>query len=193
MGGEKSISQQKNRRLRGSPPHGRGKERPPISTAFMEGITPAWAGKSTSITFKMVEPEDHPRMGGEKFLFSPTKRKEWGSPPHGRGKADNTNTALTAERITPAWAGKSFRSAQQERKNGDHPRMGGEKTCTGLGGVVWGGSPPHGRGKAVFSRCFQQTARITPAWAGKSLRKLTLLFSRRDHPRMGGEKTKKIP
>ena len=35
--------------------------------------------------------------------------------------------------------------------------------------------------------------RITPAWAGKSEQQLRAAYEMGDHPRMGGEKTKKIP
>ena len=34
---------------------------------------------------------------------------------------------------------------------------------------------------------------ITPAWAGKSMAKFYAALENEDHPRVGGEKTKKIP
>ena len=51
-----------------------------------------------------------------------------------------------------------------------------------------GGSPPHGRGKAVPSSMQHTGPGITPAWAGKSLLTIPKLTTARDHPRMGGEK-----
>ena len=36
-------------------------------------------------------------------------------------------------------------------------------------------------------------ARITPAWAGKSVHVRNHNYHKEDHPRVGGEKTKKIP
>ena len=71
---------------RGSPPPMRGKASlynfpfPPF------GITPAYAGKSPEIATVMVQPQDHPRLCGEKF---PT--------------ISSTNDH---KRITPAYAGK---------------------------------------------------------------------------------------
>ena len=38
-----------------------------------------------------------------------------------------------------------------------------------------------------------EEAGITPAWAGKSHSHVPYLVSCEDHPRVGGEKTKKIP
>ena len=38
-----------------------------------------------------------------------------------------------------------------------------------------------------------EKTRITPAWAGKSMFCRLDSWPERDHPRVGGEKTKKIP
>ena len=55
------------------------------------------------------------------------------------------------------------------------------------------GSPPRGRGKVELSVCQCFGAGITPAWAGKRQGGLPAVRKNRDHPRVGGEKTKKIP
>ena len=67
--------------------------------------------------------------------------------------------------------------------------MGGEKylPCFNADGFV--GSPPRWRGKAVKFRCTCGLQRITPAWAGKSLIQAIYAYLRRDHPRVGGEKS----
>ena len=75
----------------------------------------------------------------------------------------------------------------------DHPRVGGEKTATDIISGEVKGSPPRGRGKVLDVVGFVGFLRITPAWAGKSCRKADHLPRWRDHPRVGGEKTKKIP
>ena len=71
--------------------------------------------------------------------------------------------------------------------------MGGEKSLSVSS--VWSrtGSPPHGRGKAISVDTGMNNLRITPAWAGKSRSEMILHDDTKDHPRMGGEKTKKIP
>ena len=50
----------------GSPPRGRGKDTRLRCPWLLAGITPAWAGKSFSITARGRVRRDHPRVGGEK-------------------------------------------------------------------------------------------------------------------------------
>ena len=71
--------------------------------------------------------------------------------------------------------------------------MGGEKYNSSKLFPLYMGSPPHGRGKAPVSPIGVSVEGITPAWAGKSLSSSSTAFMDKDHPRMGGEKTKKIP
>ena len=71
--------------------------------------------------------------------------------------------------------------------------MCGEKNVKMLKSQWKLGSPPHVRGK-VFIDGKQITASgITPACAGKSLASVSATGCFWDHPRMCGEKTKKIP
>ena len=53
------------------------------------------------------------------------------------------------------------------------------------------GSPPRGRGKDQNCKKQLEADGITPAWAGKSQSKLRGSASRKDHPRVGGEKGEK--
>ena len=71
--------------------------------------------------------------------------------------------------------------------------MGGEKKSQTAKKVKRQGSPPHGRGKVVKLCMATGLRRITPAWAGKSTQIRLIGLVCLDHPRMGGEKTKKIP
>ena len=50
------------------------------------------------------------------------------------------------------------------------------------------GSPPRRRGKAKERNVQLNLTRITPAWAGKSRRRMTSWGGVLDHPRVGGEK-----
>ena len=52
--------------------------------------------------------EDHPRVGGEKLMFSTLPHSHLGSPPRGRGKGGAGALILGQIGITPAWAGKSY-------------------------------------------------------------------------------------
>ena len=71
--------------------------------------------------------------------------------------------------------------------------MGGEKTGDSGQPEYVQGSPPRGRGKATTAGRWVQETRITPAWAGKRVRAHVPANRNEDHPRVGGEKTKKIP
>ena len=66
VGGEKAQNNKKVKSSLGSPPRGRGKAA--IERVWKQwlGITPAWAGKSFSITARGRVRRDHPRVGGEK-------------------------------------------------------------------------------------------------------------------------------
>ncbi len=72
-----------------------------------KGITPAYAGKSSSRGFVCKEIEDHPRLCGEKAISMFLCASSGGSPPPMRGKVPNSAKKFTDSRITPAYAGKS--------------------------------------------------------------------------------------
>ena len=95
------------------------------------------------------------------------------SPPRMRGKDGVNDSAQAVTGITPACAGKSMvRRSDSRRSQGSPPRMRG-KGCIDVQAV-------HAPG-------------ITPAYAGKSIQECTLDSLVWDHPRVCGEKTKKIP
>ena len=173
MGGEKLRLLVVTPGQKGSPPRGRGKVEPQCPQNSLSGITPAWAGKSTQVGGTEVILKDHPRVGGEKHSGSCRTLTRSGSPPRGRGK-DRPEKA-------PYPAGR------------DHPRVGGEKQSLNRGHGWCGGSPPRGRGKESLEIKVGGATGITPAWAGKSRCARLDAGHRRDHPRVGGEKTKKIP
>ena len=131
-------------------------------------ITPAHAGKRTSINSRYISTRDHPRTRGEKPHKRGSLRREEGSPPHTRGKAFNGSKKSRYPRITPAHAGKSPINGVLFGKKRDHPRTRGEKTkaeeLTGAGV----GSPPHTRGKGGLISLSSTFDGITPAHAGKS-------------------------
>ena len=75
----------------------------------------------------------------------------------------------------------------------DHPRVGGEKWRNLMNEQKEKGSPPRGRGKVAHPCKCVVALGITPAWAGKRRTHITPITNPWDHPRVGGEKTKKIP
>ena len=66
MGGEKRLRAWPSALHTGSPPHGRGKAEYQAAMDTVDGITPAWAGKSSPAFLSWPGNRDHPRVGGEK-------------------------------------------------------------------------------------------------------------------------------
>ena len=95
----------------GSPPRGRGKGVVEGGHVEVNRITPAWAGKSLFCFAAAVPIQDHPRVGGEKSGSISNANSQMGSPPHGRGKVNDSAAHADPVGITPAWAGKSERPA----------------------------------------------------------------------------------
>ena len=105
-----------------------------------------------------------------------------------RGKGRDFPRGMRAQRITPAYAGKSnifFHFAAPPR---DHPRTCGEKFSGRLPATTATGSPPHMRGKVPIFADPQEWDRITPAHAGKRAFITSRRHPDRDHPRTCGEK-----
>ena len=152
---------------RGSPPHVRGKVAPSFFRLYCLRITPACAGKSSSVSMCTRSPEDHPRMCGEKGVTSPDARLDRGSPPHVRGKGITVAGHIGNGRITPAYAGKRPEHSAPASAQRDHPRMCGEKGCCKFSSRNHSGSPPHVRGKACGLFQLVESPGITPACAGK--------------------------
>ena len=154
--------------LWGSPPRMRGKEEDHHQRPGGGRITPAHAGKSELIALRWEDIEDHPRVCGEKWVYSCAVWALEGSPPRMRGKGWLMVTLTVRNRITPAYAGKSLGCAQPAQHSRDHPRVCGEKFLLLLLLVAASGSPPRMRGKgSVYGDTLKGTG-ITPAYAGKS-------------------------
>ena len=178
---------------RGSPPRMRGKERLLHRKQRVTRITPAYAGKSACTTWRTCAPRDHPRVCGEKAYSSVIAGSLWGSPPRMRGKGTRDLAHCALNGITPAYAGKRMYALASGQRARDHPRVCGEKNYHLPDQLPGGGSPPRMRGKAVRLPLPAVGGRITPAYAGK---RCWCGFSGclgGDHPRVCGEKTKKIP
>ena len=77
----------------------------PVSVC-VGGITPAYAGKSSTPTLHILIRRDHPRLCGEKLVLVGVVERFQGSPPPMRGKVRKYFWFFHARRITPAYAGK---------------------------------------------------------------------------------------
>ena len=129
----------------------RGKERYSATRKPGPRITPACAGKSRWLRPALALRQDHPRMCGEKDLLSFGRPYLLGSPPHVRGKV-----------VKVAFSRKMFQ---------DHPRMCGEKQNRASAPNTRPGSPPHVRGKVELGFAENRVLGITPACAGKRLKR----------------------
>ena len=127
----------------------RGKGRDGNSTLWHVRITPACAGKSIRAAGVVSQPEDHPRVCGE--------------------KVSGTSASIEYTGITPACAGKSALTEAGHGQGWDHPRVCGEKTVKTSPATSEIGSPPRVRGKAILYADDGADEGITPACAGKRL------------------------
>ena len=155
----------------GSPPRGRGKVDGPPAQVGRGRITPAQAGRSPYFLYGKKDYKDHPRIGGEKAELTAAVISAMGSPPRRRGKGYREFGIDISDRITPAQAGKSVAPRQKRSALWDHPRVGGEKWYISPIDNSRRGSPPRGRGKGRVSAHPDCGRGITPAWAGKRLKR----------------------
>ena len=127
-------------------------------------------------------------MCGEKVIAVGRKKSGWGSPPRVWGKGQRLLAKNPEFGITPACAGKRMVFAGRKSRTWDHPRVCGEKVSSTSPIKCLKGSPPRMRGKETSSVWVTCLCRITPAYAGKRLDNLQRPSSKRDHPRVCGEK-----
>ena len=126
-------------------------------------------------------------MRGEDTTSLLPSQEHTGSPPHARGRRSGSTCLNMSYRITPACAGKTTMRARPCKTKTDHPRMRGEDVEESVGGLLQLGSPPHARGRLDVTKGDIDYERITPACAGKTIRRVSSLKSSKDHPRMRGE------
>ena len=94
-----------------------------------------------------------------------------GSPPRMRGKLDRFNIRGVHRRITPADAGKTKQNGKLHTGTRDHPRGCGENCFAKARLTGAYGSPPRMRGKLENRISYTLHLRITPADAGKTLKR----------------------
>ena len=93
--------------IRGSPPQVRGKPTCARGGLDRVRITPADAGKTSSMSLTSTPAEDHPRGCGENTSCPCMGTSTLGSPPRMRGKQQGIKSPPEHCRITPADAGKT--------------------------------------------------------------------------------------
>ena len=152
----------------GSPPRVRGKAYRIKPHCVNARITPACAGKRSSVCKHGRTGKDHPRVCGEKIIGADKGLQNPGSPPRVRGKAGCSYAVVCSAGITPACAGKRRETIRHVFIIRDHPRVCGEKLKFIAAVFSMWGSPPRVRGKGPAKRGVGRQPGITPACAGKS-------------------------
>ena len=109
MRGKAATRQQRKVKKIGSPPPMRGKGKYKSLGTMGYGITPAYAGKRIKYRSLSYCTRDHPRLCGEKRMYTLLDLLPWGSPPPMRGKDHAGKHVALDIGITPAYAGKSKR------------------------------------------------------------------------------------
>ena len=177
----------------GSSPHPRGTPLCYTHSKQLSGIIPASAGNTASGKLRSPPPWDHPRIRGEHPDRAVRMVLILGSSPHPRGTPIVYRGATEKPRIIPASAGNTFVSEAFKCLMGDHPRIRGEHSVYDI--LFWfsRGSSPHPRGTPLSFSIVNDGDGIIPASAGNTPVYFSSAPSRRDHPRIRGEHTKKIP
>ena len=135
------------------------------------GSPPRMRGKVYLAACLDLVPVDHPRVCGEKSSMLWVTGCCKGSPPRMRGKDYLRNAVFVLLGITPACAGKRGTACWPCPPRWDHPRMCGEKLMVHPCLRLKLGSPPHVRGKAAAGIMCPVCGGITPAYAGKRLKR----------------------
>ena len=165
----------------------RGKGLSELAHTKKARITPACAGKTTSVLPSTLPATDHPRVCGENFQDLAAQYEKAGSPPRVRGKLEFYEYSLFRPRITPACAGKTHGKNPRAVRIRDHPRVCGENLSCADNATSEKGSPPRVRGKPPEQTLRGRLDRITPACAGKTYSGCWGRASIKDHPRVCGE------
>ena len=151
------------------------------------GSPPHTRGKWRLFYACLIKKVDHPRIRGENFGGFGGGYGGGGSPPHTRGKLIILAEYTAPYGITPAYAGKIILQGEKFTTPRDHPRIRGENLLNGNAKHTGKGSPPHTRGKYLYPSGVGLPLGITPAYAGKMLKRATPELRQRDHPRIRGE------
>ena len=168
VGGENGTRRLVHERREGSSPRGRGKLALWRHVQEHGRLIPAWAGKTSWRSAPRPSTAAHPRVGGENQGSASRVLGVQGSSPRGRGKRQAGRREAHADRLIPAWAGKTLMVSAAGSVIPAHPRVGGENRLLVRVRRRPDGSSPRGRGKPCRAGRLRSGRRLIPAWAGKT-------------------------
>ena len=176
------------RERRQAHPRSRGEHRPPAGGALvLAGLIPARAGSTARSSAPKAPPRAHPRSRGEHMSRTTPARPGTGSSPLARGARQLLPGPLSAGRLIPARAGRTWRWARTTPPPTAHPRSRGEHGTSGSVHTGDGGSSPLARGALRGLDGRLAGGGLIPARAGSTGRRTTAPGRRRAHPRSRGE------
>ena len=152
----------------GSSPRVRGKRRPRWPVRRWRGLIPARAGKTSSSERPAARPRAHPRACGENNPLMKLFSTGEGSSPRVRGKRRLGRIQARPERLIPARAGKTPRTAGRGARGRAHPRACGENSLARPWNARENGSSPRVRGKPPGRQRRPGGEGLIPARAGKT-------------------------
>ena len=171
----------------GSSPLTRGKQYDPKTGHAVGGLIPAHAGKTASRRQRSRSIGAHPRSRGENHRRRPFLVPVSGSSPLTRGKLRQRRQGHSVHGLIPAHAGKTQGGRERFPRARAHPRSRGENAGSSACGPRARGSSPLTRGKPKEKSCTGPKARLIPAHAGKTRRRLGMAPRNTAHPRSRGE------
>ena len=172
--------------LTGSSPRMRGKRAGTDGISAAHRIIPAHAGQTETRRRRPRHTADHPRACGANLVEHAGLAHLVGSSPRMRGKLSSEAAARRADRIIPAHAGQTSRSASGATGTTDHPRACGANGYGWRWAALLSGSSPRMRGKLRVGVRRGAGTRIIPAHAGQTWRRMFPNASTPDHPRACG-------
>ena len=171
----------------GSPPLARGRLKNSRHNLTSLRLTPACAGKTKPLGPHRWFMRAHPRLRGEDAADLSVQRRRVGSPPLARGRLDLSFDALIGLRLTPACAGKTPFPEAPGNLSTAHPRLRGEDKEVLATAAIVPGSPPLARGRLTQIAKEGNKMGLTPACAGKTMRRGDCSRDPGAHPRLRGE------
>src|SRR5690606_25039873 len=126
VGGEDTLTKDREPARVGTPPRRRGGRRHDRREQRAHRNTPASAGRTTPHVAPPARPSDPPRVGGEDTLTKDREPARVGTPPRRRGGRRHDRREQRAHRNTPASAGRTTPHVAPPARSSEHPRVGGE-------------------------------------------------------------------
>ena len=139
------------------------------------GNTPAYAGKTGVVVGRLRSLQKHPRVCGEDASTQSQSPRRCETPPRMRGRHAAFLMGAIASRNTPAYAGKTFQPQYLCSVSWKHPRVCGEDYQINRRCVRVAETPPRMRGRLLKGGLSKLGAGNTPAYAGKTVKKINLI------------------